>query len=541
MDTTPEEWPTIKVSVRDLWEARARVVHSPEAKIKLCHLAGAPWSDKDPDAQLHDLQIEVLSRPEREKIVHGASRLGKSVLGGCETLCESMLPGSKTAIVAGRFDHVAHEFQYVYAGLRKLFRTAPQAFMRLVFKHSQNYHEYDAAPIWGSRVRGYSTKEDEGAALLGQEFSRVCLGEGSHISKDILEKKVMRAIDGALMTRRDGLMIETGYLSIYTTPKGYEGCSASEWERIMEQTKRQPEKFHYGNVPFPQTVWIREANILENPAYDRSIYDARKKTLSKAAFEEQYDGKMTFASGRIYAEFVEHTHRVPMPPNEKIRQMRLGVGIDTGAHFGMVLCGIDPQGVVWLLAEVYTQKVTINDSCDEVKDELLRVLGPVFATKEWDVIKETIDRWIVDPASQHKMELNDLLDICVEVPDRDEGKFELLPTIEQVRNLFGANQLFMADTLDWTYDQLRKYVWKQIKAVGAKNAPIVKEPKKDYDHLMDAMRFVVVPLWQMGPPDIDEIPVLTMAEAWEIARKERIHGPLKKILEKAESMGGRWV
>ena len=538
MDT---EHPTIKISPRDLWEARARVYHSPAAKIALCHMAGAPWSDKDPDASLHPLQLEVLSRPEREKIVHGASRLGKSVLGGCETLCESMLPGSKTAIVAGRFDHVAHEFQYLFMAMRNLFRAVPQAFMRLVFKHSQNYHEYDCEPIWGSRVRGYSTKEDEGAALLGQEFSRVVLGEGSHIATDILEKKVMRAIDGALMTRRDGVSIETGYLSIYTTPKGFEGCSASEWERVMEQTKRKPERFHYGNVDFPQTVWIREANILENPAYDKRIYDARKKTLSKAAFEEQYDGKMTFASGRIYAEFVEHIHRVPLPSSDNIRLMRLAVGIDTGAHFGLILAGIDRRDILWLLAEVYTQKVTINESCDEVKAELTRVLKDVFKTEEWEILKDCVETWYVDPASQHKMELMDLLDITVCVPGRNEGKFELIPTIDQVRNLYSHNRLFMADTLDITHDQVRKYVWKQVKAVGAKNAPIVKEPRKDYDHLMDAMRFVVVPLEQMGGLEPDDTPVYTMAQAWEQARRDHLHGPLKAALARAEAVGGTWV
>jgi hypothetical protein len=132
--------------------------------------------------------------------------------------------------VAARYDHVAHEFQYIYQGMRELFKDHPQAFQRLIFRHSQNYHDYDCHTVWGSRVRGFSTDSDDGAALLGQAFTRMILGEGSHITQDILEKKAMRAIDGALMKRGDGIETETGYLSIYTTPKGHEGCSAAEYE-----------------------------------------------------------------------------------------------------------------------------------------------------------------------------------------------------------------------------------------------------------------------------------------------------------------------
>lgn len=136
----------LRVSPSDIVEQRAFIRVSPEAKVKLCHLAGAPWWDKDENAKLSKLQVEVLGRPEREKIVHGGSRLGKSVLGGCEGIIEAMLPHSKTAIVAARYDHVAHEFQYVHQGMRKLFEGVPQAFVRLVFRSTQNSHSAAEQP-----------------------------------------------------------------------------------------------------------------------------------------------------------------------------------------------------------------------------------------------------------------------------------------------------------------------------------------------------------------------------------------------------------
>ncbi len=528
---------TIKVSPRDLIERRAYVRINGEAKIKLAHMAGAPWWDKDPNAKLHDLQRECLTRRERQKIIHGASRLGKSVLGGTEALIEAMLPGTSCAIVAARYDHVSHEFQYVHAGMRKLFGKVPQAFKRLIYRHSQNYHDYECSTIWGSRVRGFSTDSDDGAALLGQAFTRVILGEGSHISQHILETKVMRAIDGALMKRKDGVSIETGYLSIYTTPKGYEGCSASEFERIKKAGKGQLDAFHYGKVPFAQTAYVREANILENPAYDKRVYEARRKTLSKAAFEEQYQGKMTFASGRIYSEFNEDRHSRPLPPIAKIREMRLGVGIDTGAYFGAILAGIDRDNIGWILGETYTQKVNITESCEELNEMIVQILGPVFDVHEFAPLAERIELWNVDPASQHKIEIIDNLDVSLSTPTRGQGQFDLIPTIDQVRDLWREDRLFLSDDCSWTLDQLRKYIWKTVKSVGSKNAPTVKEPRKSYDHLCDALRFIIVPLMELGPYT-DPPPPVTMKEAWEQHRKDRVFGPLKAVLREAEESGG---
>ena len=526
-----EDAPKIKVSFEDIRQGRAYLRIPFVGKLLLAHWSGAPWADRKPDAFLHALQVEVLAHREREQIVHGASRLGKSVLGGCRGLEAALLPGAKLAIVAARYDHVNHEFQYVAKGLKRLFGNRRQAFIDFKYRHSPAYHAYQIHSTWGAEVGGYSTDADEGAALLGQEFTHMVLGEGSHISKHILETKAMRALDGAMMNQTGPR--EIGSLYIFTTPKQYEGCSAAEWERVMKATNREPEKVGFGRVPWPQTVWLREANILENPAYDRSVYDARKATLTKAAFDEQYRGRMTFATGRIYEEFIETVHERPRPGAAAIRDMRLGVGIDTGAYFAAVLFGIDKAGIIWQLGEVYTQKVSIFDSTDEVREMVTEVLGPVYETEEWALLADRVELWVVDPASQHKIELNDLLDpVSISTPTRGQGAFDLLPTIDQCRALFRANRLFLLDDATWTLDQIKKYVWKQTKTVGSK-VPVIREPRKDYDHVMDAMRFIVVPLMEMGPLE-EAPPPVTVEEAWRNAQRDMVHGPLRAQLQRAE-------
>lgn len=531
---------TIRVSPEHIFAKRAFIRLSPAAKIKLCHLAGAPWNHKDPEAKLSDIQREVLHRPEREKIVHGGSRLGKSVLGGCELLLAAMRPYEKFAAVAARYDHVSHEWQYLDAGLRRLFAGMPQAFQRLVYRHSQNYHEYEVHTVWGSYGRGISVDSDDGAALLGQEFNLLVFGEGSHISNSILETKAMRAIDGVLMKNTTGVRRHTGYLSIYTTPKQVFGCSAAEWDRVLAAGDgKDLSCMNLGKVPFAQSVWLREASVLENPAYDEKVFEARKRTLSKAAFEEQYLGKMTYASGRVYAEFDEEKHLVERPPPEEIRLMRLGVGIDTGAFYGASLVGVDQERRVWVLGEVYTQKVAIGDSCEETRAMVTEILGPAFpeSANVWDSLKERPDIWVVDPASQHKIEIMEALDITLQTPTRGQGKFDLIPTIDQLRAMMQAPRLFICDDLPWTIDQMRKYVWKAQRTFSEKQSGLIKEPRKEYDHLMDAMRFVAVPLEELGPR-LELPPAATIAERWAAEQAEILRGPLRRHMARGAAMWG---
>lgn len=542
----------IEVSFRDIVEGRAYIRLNGEARVKLAHMAGAPWNDRIPDAKLHDMQQEVLKREERTKLVHGASRLGKSVLGGCEGICEAMIPGSKLAVVAQRYEHVGAEWQYIYRGLRKLFEGHPQAFKRLAFKSQAAYHVYEFETIWGSRGQGFSVESDEGASLLGREFSRVILGEGSHISQEILEKRILRAIDGWLIQDQSRAFRRGGYLSIYTTPRGYAGCSAALWEAV---TKRgNPEDFHVGKVPWPETVWLRAADILENPYYSREVYEARRKTMDPKAFAEQYQGKMVFRTGMVFREFEEARHVVPTPPPEAIRSMRLGVGFDTGAYTGVVLVGIDPDRRKWVLGETYTVQRTLRDTLSEFRRMLVEVLGPAFqvslpreeAPEAWEEafeeLKDQVDVWVVDPASQHKLEIIEELGVSLSDPHGLEGgKLQLFPSIDLVNDWFAADKAFIAETCDVLVDQIRKYVWKHRKAPtrGASTPPVVVEPRKEYDHLIDAMRFVWVMLEFLGPRPRPARAIST-AEAAELARRERIFGPLKDILGRAEQMGGIW-
>jgi len=518
---------SISIGPSDLVSGRAFVKLSGAAKVKLCSLAGAPWSDS-PKAALSPLQTEILTHAERVKIIHGGSGVGKSVVGGCELLCEAVVPGSITGVVAGRYEHVGHEFQYLVLGLQKLFPK--HAFTRFVFKNQQNYHEYCVTTIWGSSSRGFSIESDEGASLLGRQFNLVVGGEGSHIPPYILEHRILRAMDRAIGDRGR----ETGRLLLCTTPKEFEGCAAAEWERVMKETAGHPELLHYGAVSFARSIWLREADVLENPTYNREVYALREATLDPAAFDEQYRGKMSFKSGRIFKEFDDSRCVVPVFP-DAIRSMRLGVGFDTGSFTGIVLAGINSKNQKSVLGEVYTMKETIGTSLTLLKELLVEVLSPIGLTS-FEACRERIELWMVDPASQHKQEIIEFLNVPLSIPGSKggAGKFELLPSLEVIRSWTENNEMLVSSSCPIFLDQLRKYSWKSTKPLARASAGILlaPAPRKEFDHLIDAFRFIAVPLSILGPLTVTQ-PGLSLHDSFREEMRESMYGPLREILNEA--------
>lgn len=522
----------VELSVDDLIEGRAHIEWPLEAALNLCHWAGAPWADRNPDAYLHPLQVEVLGHRERELIVHGASRLGKSVLGGCEILIALHTMGTNCGVFAHRWSHVGHEFQYAHRGIRKLYGHHPSAIPRNMFRNQGNNQNYEIETVWNAKARGFSTGADDGAAALGQEFTQIVMGEGSRIKRSIRETMLQRAIDGALMNQRYPRE-DIGRIFIFTTPAGYEGCAAYRVDQIRRDYSNDVHACTYGKVPWVSTCWVREANILENPAYDRRAFDAAKKNLDWAAFEEQYLGKMVFKSGRVYAGFQEGSHVVDPPSPELVRDMRFAIGIDTGAYFGAVLLGLDRNNVLWMLGEVYTEKRDIDYSCDKIRERFLAILQSYLpSVADWETAAKRIKYCFVDPASQHKQEIKHRLGMTVRIPFRHDGEFHVLPTIDQLRFKIQQGEMYALRTCTYFLDQMRKYVWKETKTPGSKE-PVIREPRKDYDHLMDAFRFGGVPLIEMGPY-VEPPPAMTLAEAQALQWQDMVFGDLKRKMASGE-------
>lgn len=505
----------VEVTLAELRAGRAYVDDPLAAKVALLHRAGAPWNQHDPDAKLSELQIELLGREERELICHGGSGVGKSVLGGCFALLELIKPHREIAIVADTYDHCSDEFQYVHAGFRKLFGRYA---VKSTYVNTRSVHDMEIQTYWQSRIRTFSVDREEGDAILGKEFDLIVLGEGSKVSEDVLNRKCKRAVDRRVKMVH-GHYRRTGRTVIFTTPAQYSGCSAAEFERVKKATRGRPERLHAENADWLESVYLREANCLENPSYSKEVFESRRKSLPADIFSEQYEGKMMRRAGLIYKEFSAERDIVPFPPPEQVRRMRLGVGIDTGKNFAAILVGMDPDRVLWVLGEAYTFEQSITDNAEDLKEMAAHLLSPSFWGKNWDYVGPLIDVWRIDPSSQHKEDLGPLLDVPITFDQLD-----LLPTIDVVRKMMREGRVRFCE--EGLHDPLEgkgilweigRYQWKEPprKATGSRSEQL---PAGKDDHGLDALRFVAVPMEEIGPLEGEA----RQAESFEKVMRDRV-------------------
>jgi hypothetical protein len=320
--------------------------------------------------------------------------------------------------------------------------------------------------------------------------------------------------------------------------------SSAEFDRVERITNGRPHLLHVGGtdpstgqpISWHETVYLRDANVLENPSYSREVYHARKRSLTKEAFEEQYEGKRTSRSGLVVKEYDPIRNRIEMPHPRMISQMRLGVGIDTGKYFAATLWGVYADAKVRGLGEVYLEEATIAEAAYAIREMLCDVLGPAFnhpaAHSEDQVMRlsgkliEKVDLWRVDPASQHKDDLVSLLDIPLAAE-----KIELLASIDDLRELFKSETLLICETMERLHLELTKYRWVRRKDAAANFRSSAQLPERANDHAIDSARFIVPALRAEGPIDVE--PLSKTFEENYLAQER--HAIVGRFFEKPES------
>ena len=512
----------LTITWQDIYEGRAFIRLPDEAKLKLAELCGAPWSPQDPSATLSDFQKEVLLRPDRIKVIGGAARSGKSVLGAVEGLCELALPNTQIACVGGNYDHAAKEFDFIHRGFLRVFGV--DAATRCINVNSIRSHDMEISTVWGSKIRAYSTEKGDGDSLLGNEWDLAIAAEGSKVSASAYRRKLWRALAGRVKKMKGvGYTKRTGRFCVYTTPDGFDGCNADIIEQVNKETKNKPEQKHFPNCPWQESVYIREVDALENPGYDVKEYMAAKKKLNPDEFAEQFQGKMVHKSGNIIAEFNPAIHIKTMPDLETLRKMQFGVSIDTGKVFAATLMGrlgVAPNDVYWVLGETYSIAVFTSEFTASVKEMVTEILTPVFQTGPehltFDDLAKKIDCWSVDPAASFpiKLDLESQFGIGLLF-----DKIDWDATINKCRDLFFGRRLFLVDTLPNLTHEITKYRWK-MKLSGSMNqgnAVGKPEPGESPDHALDTMRYNLHFLEQVLPRE-EPIIEKSMDEIWAEAR-----------------------
>ena len=525
---------SIRVSFRDVLERHAFLRFPPEAKIKLAQKAGAPWNDQDPNAELSDDQKSYLSRRERIVCMEAGTGAGKSMMCGIEIACEFLLPYGKVGVLGDRYDHVGKEFRYAWLFITNLFRNRMSLILRCVCITQPERHAYHMVSIWGSWAIGCSLESSEGKAVLGETLTLGILCEGSQIGIRILNTKILRATDRALV-RRSGFPFvrETGRLIGYTTPNQADGAVAELIEQREKMTRGKLERLRYGAVQWEDTFYaIRGVPSTMNPGFSGTVLAARKSTMSKQEYDEVYHGIAAPASGRVYKKFnaVRHTFR-DFPSVDRLRAMRYGIGIDTGAIYAAILVGMEECGKFWVFGEYYGKADNSPNNASGTTQMILDHMSLLGYQTEAAACGR-ISLCVIDKTSQFKIDLSDLMPhLTIEDPFRENGEpFDLGPTIEDMDWLMENDRLFVSDECAELLEEFKKWVWKSSATPGRKGTIVIKEPIKGFDHGLDAMRYIILSMIAQGKEPFDE--AFQGAETIE----GKIAEEYDRILESAEMM-----
>lgn len=508
---------------QDVFDGRAEVNIPPESLLLLAKLAGAPWNDMDPDAELSDLQKEIITTPERTVVVFGGSRGGKSVSAAVIALGQLMIPNAKIALIGANYEHCSKEFDYIWRGFFKLFPRS--ACTEAQFITRSPHFSMRLKTIWGSSVQVFSTISKEGAQILGNEFDMAILCEAAQVPDEVFNTKVERALLGRAKQRTgQNYLRRTGRAILLTTPKGQGGASYDIYNRALARTKGNLQKLRLANgAEWFESLYFCQANVRElNPTYPVEAFEHARRTLPKHSFEEQFLGRAIIRSGLVYSSFKEETHVLPaekLPPVDVMRRSTFGVGVDTGTNFAAILAVITPENKAYVIGEVFEVGQNTRQNADAILDMVTKTLEPYFPSP-----KEAVALWVVDVNSQNIMDLEEALDVGFY-----HQKYDLLESIGTLDVRMGAGEIAISEECDFLLHEMRGYRYKHRDAKGS-------SPRKDtpigVDHCLDAMRYLLMQLFELGAPKEPET-VFTVDEILNREREEMLTCNMKRDLENA--------
>jgi len=504
IDTHAITWP-------EIFMGHAEVVIPPEALIELAHMAGAPWNKTDPHARLSPLQCEIITAPERVKVVFGGSRGGKSIAGACIGLGQLMIPNSQIALIGANYEHCAKEFGYIWEGFFRLFpRTACTEAQFLTRKP---HFSMRLTTVWGSSVQVYSVLQKEGTQILGNEYDLAILCEAAQFSSDVYGNKIERALLGRAKRRTvDGYLRRTGRSVLLTTPKGLGGASYDLYNAARQRTRGDLGKLLIANgAEWFDSFYFKQCDVRElNPTYPIEAFEAARKLLKKKDFDEQFLGKAVVRSGLVYSSFSEDgcvLEKNRRPSNDELRRCTFGVGIDTGSNFAAVLAGIAPSGKVYVVGEAFEVGLNTKGNADAVLAMVDQFLGPLFPNP-----KEAVSIWAIDVNSQNILDLEDALEVSFYYQ-----KYDLLDSIGHLDLRMGQGLIYFDEDLTSLLHEMRSYRFKPQK----EQAPGQKDRPTGEDHLLDAMRYLLMQLFDMGPPE-EAKNAMTVDQMLEKGREEML-------------------
>ena len=466
----------------------------------------------------HDSQMEFHSSQSRFRVVCAGARWGKSLAAGKEAAAYLMLPNQRWWVVAETYELAEKEFRYVW---ESLIENPDEGFRKMItgnVKNAANNPKIGQMWIefkWGSWIRCKSTKEPSG--LLGEEVDGVILAEGSQMQPKTWTRYL-----------RQRLSSRGGQLIVPTTPAGYDEFLHPMWEA------GQDEDNHFPNAKYVESVESWQFPSWSNPYYDTAemevaMKDLKSGILDEADFEEQWGGKFTSQTGKVYKSFKEDIHVVdPYKFAGHIENWPILRMIDVGFDNPTVclFARISPAGEMVITHEYYKEGVNVQDHCKAINDMtpdgpiLYSVIDPAAGQQTAGSVRSALDQYIEGGIAA--IPADNSVDAGI------MRVSEYLHFILEDGVLVKPPKLYVFSTCSNLIKEFMGYVWMRRRDGGKTN-----KPQKRNDHGLDALRYGCMSRPVVHRTDRDRIP---HPMSFEASRREA--SKVKCIMEKAGSFDG---
>lgn len=323
-----------------------------------------------------------------------------------------------------------------------------QMFQRIVLPRAEEFFDAVTGGEYKAGERAYYLPTG-GIIYFGSADNPNSL-EGVHVRAAwIDEAGQMRREVWDVVQRRVGLY--RGRVLITTTPYNFGWLKTEVYDR-----------WKAGDSNFD----VVQFASLENPHYTREEFERAKATLPEWKFKMFYLGQFARPAGLVYQDFDPGRHVIE--PFEIPATWRRVIGVDFGYNnpTAAVWLAVSPDGVIYAYREYYKRGKLPEESGMDIKQmsrgELIQVVA-------------------CDPSEPAAIEQYRRLDLPARGADN-----AVMEGIETVISAIRAGRFYVFKGLVNLLDEMEQYRWQE------KQDSIKDEPVKEYDHLMDAMRYGVM-------------------------------------------------
>lgn len=315
-------------------------------------------------------------------------------------------------------------------------------------------------------------------------------------------------------------------------------------DEIFSMTPLHGMSWMYDSIYEPWTKHqLRDATVVlvdmdDNPHLDERTKRKALEGLTREEREARKSGRFVHFAGMIYGEFSRSEHVIPEICPDETGQRALPahsnvfVGIDPGIRHmaGVVWTYIDPSGTMVVFDELALQGHNIEEVCEAIKRTNMK-----WGQRQPDGSIHPLHpaAYIMDPSAgnrAHNTGRSDQSEYTKHGVIAILGQNAIPAGISAVKVRLQTYKLLVAANCQTLIDEFRKYRW----ATPTRSEDDPKEkPVKADDHLLDALRYVV-----MSRPYVSQVPEEDeFLSPMERMMKEELEGLSRKQIAKTEYGG----